>query len=218
MAGPETREGRSVATPRILAWVEALHAPHDAALRTAAEASERFGVPPIHLAASEGRLLHLLLRLIGARKVVEVGTLAGYSALWMARALPEDGRLWTLEADYAHAEIARSVLRDAGLQGRVEVLHGKALETLPHIVPFGPFDAVFLDADKAGYLEYGRWAARHLRPGGLLLADNVFLFGRLLEEGDPEAEAMRRFHREAAERFETVCVPTPEGLLIGLRR
>ncbi len=217
MAGPETRRGRSVATERILEWVDALHAPHDPALRAAAEAPERFGLPPIHIAPNEGRLLQLLLRAIGARKVVEVGTLAGYSALWMARALPEDGRLWSIESDASHLEVARSVLRDAGMQGRVEVLYGKGRDVLPRLEPLGPFDAVFLDADKGGYPEYGRWAARNVRAGGLLLADNVFLFGRLLDEDDPEAEAMRRFHREAAEAFETACIPTPEGLLVGFR-
>ncbi len=218
MAGPATRDGHRVASPPILRWVEQVHAPHDPGLQAAHDAPDRFGLPPIHLAPSEGRLLELLLRMVRARKVVEVGTLAGYSALWMARGLAEDGRLWTIELDVRHAEVARQSFRDAGMEERVELLVGDAREVLRGLERLGPFDAVFLDADKAGYVHYGRWAAAHLRPGGLLLADNVYLFGRLLDEDDPEAEAMRTFHREAAAAFHSVCVPTPEGLLIGLRK
>ncbi len=218
MAAPGTRAGERVASPQILQWVEQVHAPHDAGLQAAHEAPERFDLPPIHLAASEGRLLELLLRATRARKVVEVGTLAGYSALWMARGLAEDGRLWTIEADVRHAEVARQVVRDAGMADRIELLVGDARDVLAGLERLGPFDAVFLDADKAGYAHYGRWAAANLRPGGLLLADNVYLFGRLLAEDDPEAEAMRTFHREAAQAFHTTCVPTPEGLLLGLRK
>ncbi|MGA7992682.1 MAG: O-methyltransferase, partial [Thermoanaerobaculia bacterium] len=171
----------------------------------------------IQLGVAEAKAVALLLRLAGAGKVVEVGTLAGYSALVMARALPEDGHLWTIELDARHARVARANLWAAGLSEKVTVLEGAGLDVLPTLEPFGPFDAVFVDADKSSYDGYGRWAARHVRKGGLLIGDNAFLFGRLLEDGE-EAAAMRRFHEEAREHFDTVCLPTLDGLLVGLRR
>jgi len=149
--------------------------------------------------------------------VVEVGTLAGYSAIWIAKALPENGRLWTLEKDRRHAEVARESLRQAGVADRVEVLVGDAVDLLPGLATHGPFDAVFVDADKGRYDRYGRWAAKNLRPGGLLIGDNAYYFGKLLDESE-EASAMRRFHEEAARHFDSVCLPTPDGLLVGMRR
>jgi caffeoyl-CoA O-methyltransferase len=113
--------------------------------------------------------------------------------------------------------VARRSLADAGLGDRVEVLEGAALEVLERLAPQGPFDAVFIDADKGNYDRYGRWARHHLRPGGLLLGDNAYFFGRLLEDS-AEAAAMRRFHEEAAQAFDTVCMPTPDGLLLGIKR
>lgn len=217
MADPCSREGRAYHSPEILRWVESLHAPHDAFLRAAFGAPEREGIPAIQVAPLEGRLLEVLLRLAGARRVVEIGTLAGYSALWMARALPSQGHLWTLERSSRHAALARETFEAAGLSGRVTVLVGEALALLPALEREGPFDAVFLDADKGNYDAYGRWAAAHLRPGGLLLADNAFFFGRLLEE-DREAEAVRRLHEESVQSFRTVCIPTADGLLVGIRR
>ncbi|HEU4410405.1 MAG TPA: O-methyltransferase [Polyangiaceae bacterium] len=218
MADNDSRAGVSYLSSAILAYADATHAPHDGALRRAFEAPERAGLPPIQLGPSEAKLVALLLRLAGARKVVELGTLAGYSALVMARALPDDGHLWTVERDARTARVARENLAAAGLASRVTVVEGAALEVLPSLERHGPFDAVFLDADKGNYDAYGRWAAAWVRPGGLLLGDNAVLFGRLLEPGDPEAAAMRRFHEEARAAFDTVCVPTPDGLLVGVRR
>jgi len=173
-------------------------------------------MPEIHVAPSEGRLLELFLRLAHARNVVEIGTLAGYSALWMLRALPEDGHLWTLEADEAHAEVAAEVFRDAGVEDRITMLVGDAVDSLPKLSDSGPFCAVFIDADKARYDRYGRWATDHLREGGLLIGDNAYLFGDLLDEHDT-ARAMRRFHEEMAEHYDSVCIPTPDGLAVGVR-
>lgn len=218
MADPRSREGRAAyLSPEIRTWVQALHAPHDPWLQAAFTAPEREGIPAIHVSPLEGRLLELFLRLAGARRVVEIGTLAGYSALWLARALPPDGRLWTLEKSGKHAALARRIFQQAGLSDRITVLHGEALSLLERLEAKGPFDAVFLDADKGSYDAYGRWAAAHLRPGGLLLADNAFFFGRLLEK-ETEAEAVRRFHEESGRFFRTVCIPTADGLLVGIRR
>ena len=155
--------------------------------------------------------------MVGAERVVEVGTLAGYSAIWMARALKPGGRLWTLERDPKHAAVARENLEAAGVADRVEVLVGDGLESLAKLSAQGPFCAVFIDADKERYDEYGRWALDHLRPGGLLLGDNAYAFGQLLAD-DPRGRAMRAFHEEAAARLETVCAPTPDGLMVGRMR
>lgn len=217
MADPQSRTGARYATPELLSWLDALHAPHDAALSRAFATPEREGIPAIHVGPSEGRLLELLLGLVRAARVVEIGTLAGYSAIRLARALAPGGRLWTLELDETHALAAERNLAAAGLASSVTILRGRALELLPTIEPHGPFDAVFVDADKESYAEYGRWAARNVRPGGLLLGDNAFLFGELLAD-TPRARAMRLFHEEARVAFDTVCIPTPDGLLLGIKR
>lgn len=217
MADKDSRSGLSYATREILDWVAETHAPHDAGVARAFDAPAAHGMPAIQLGASEAKAVALLLRLAGAKKVVEVGTLAGYSALVMARALPEDGHLWTIEFDPKHARVARENLEAAGESSRVTVLVGAGLDVLPTLDAKGPFDAVFIDADKRNYDGYGRWAAKNVRPGGLLVGDNAFLFGRLLEDTE-EAAAMRRFHEEAREAFDTVCLPTNDGMLLGVRR
>jgi caffeoyl-CoA O-methyltransferase len=217
MADPSSRSGTRYIDPAILAFVERVHVPADAALTRAFDAPAAHGMPEIQVAPSEGKLLGLLLRMIGARKVVEVGTLAGYSAIHMARALPEDGKLYTIEVEPKHAAVARGNIEAAGLAQRVEVRVGGGVEVLRELAALGPFDAMFLDADKAGYPHYATWAARHLRKGGLLLADNSYYFGRLLAD-DPSAAAMRRFHEQLAPDFDAVCVPTPDGLVAAIRR
>lgn len=217
MADTDSRGGRVYFSPDILAWTAKRHAPHDAALQRAFDAPSRSGMPAIQLGESESKLVTLLLQLRGAKKVVEVGTLAGYSALRLARGLSPDGKVWTIEFDARHAEVARLAIEEAGEASRIEVLTGRGAEVLPSLERHGPFDAVFIDADKESYDVYGRWAAQHLVKGGLLLGDNAFLFGELLDD-TPRAQVMRRFHEEAAQAFDTVCIPTPDGLLLGVKR
>jgi caffeoyl-CoA O-methyltransferase len=217
MADSNSRQGSRYDNPELRAFVDGLHAPHDAALERAFRAPEAHGLPPIQVSAAEGKLLGVLLRLAGARNVVEVGTLAGYSAIRMARALPQGGVLHTIELDPRHAEVAQSNFDAAGVADRIRLHLGSGRELLPTLVPLGPFDAMFLDADKEGYPEYVAWAAKHLRPGGLLLADNSYFFGRLMAD-HPAAAAMRAFHELAARDFDGVCAPTPDGLVIGMRR
>jgi predicted O-methyltransferase YrrM len=216
MADNDSRSGVSYATREILDWLANTHAPHDAGLARAFDAPAAHGMPAIQLGASEAKAVTLFLKLAGAKKVVEVGTLAGYSALVMARALPPDGHVFTIEFDPKHARVACENLEKAGESARVTVLVGAGLDVLPSLEKDGPFDAVFIDADKRNYDGYGRWAARNVRKGGLLIGDNAFLFGRLLEDSE-EAAAMRRFHEEARAHFETVCLPTPDGMLLGVR-
>lgn len=218
MADEKSRAGTRYADAAVLDWLHGVHAPHDEGLAGAFRAPEEAGLPAIMVGPSEGRTLELVLRLVGARRVVEIGTLAGYSAIWMARALPAGGRLWTIEHDPKHAEVARRCFEAAGVADRIELRVGDALEVLPGLEAEGPFDAVFIDADKGNYDRYGRWAADHLRAGGVLLGDNAYYFGKLLAEDDPAAAAMRRFHEEAAARFDSACLPTPDGLLLGIKR
>lgn len=216
MADDDSRGGKTYATPEILDWLARVHAPHDAALASAFDAPRLHGMPAIQLGPSEARTAALLLRLAGARRVVEVGTLAGYSALVLARALPPDGHLFTIEFDRKHAAVARENVENAGESGRITILEGAALEVLPTLEREGPFDAVFVDADKGNYDRYGRWAAKNLRKGGLLLGDNAYFFGQLLDDS-PEAAAMRRFHEEGREAFDSACLPTPDGLFLGVK-
>jgi len=215
MADDSSRSGARYTTQPILDYVSRVHASHDGALAQAFAVPE--GIPRIQVGPSEGRLLGLLLRMIGARKVVEVGTLVGYSAIHMGRALGEGGRLWSIEYDPRHAEVARANLAAAGLADRVTVLVGAGRDVLPTLAGEAPLDAVFIDADKDNYDNYGRWAIEHLRPGGLVIGDNAYLFGELLAD-TARGRAMRDFHELIAAACESVCVPTPDGLVVGMKR
>lgn len=218
MADNDSRAGKRYDDADIRDFLNRLHAPHDEALERAFTAPQRDPeISAIMLGPSEARLVELLLRVQGARKVVELGTLAGYSALRIAAALPAGGKLWTIDSEPSHAEVARGNVAAAGYQDRVEVLVGKAVDVLPAIEHHGPFDAVFVDADKESYHLYGAWATRHLRSGGLLIADNAYVFGNLL--GDTAAgRSVRQMHEEVAKHYDSVCIPTPDGLLLGVKR
>lgn len=218
MADLDSRAGGRYAAADIVAFLDDLHAAPDPALRHAFEAPERDGLPAIQVSPSEAKLLGMLIRLRGAKRVVEIGTLAGFSAIRIARALPEDGHLWTVEFDPKHAAVARRNLAAAGLADRVTVIESSGVDALDPLAGHGPFCAVFLDADKLGYATYAAWAARHVRPGGLLLADNAYYFGKLLETGNPAAASVKRMHEEARAAFDTVCIPTPDGMLFGIRK
>jgi predicted O-methyltransferase YrrM len=169
----------------------------DAALARSADA----GLPPAAVSAAQGKLLHLLARLRDARRILELGTLGGYSTIWLARALPPDGRLVTLEAQPGYAEVARANVDAAGLGDVVEIVVGPALETLPRLAANGEpaFDLVFLDADKRSNAEYLAWALRLSRPGTLIVADNVVRAGAVAEPSDDESVAgVRRFFAAVA--------------------
>jgi predicted O-methyltransferase YrrM len=166
-----------------------LLAPHDEALEAALRDCEATGLPAIQVSTPLGKLLHLLARTQAARSILEIGTLGGYSAIWMARALPPEGRLVTLELDPKHAEVARRNLERAGVADRVEIRVGKALESLPRIAEEGrpPFDLVFIDADKRENVEYFRWALRLTRLGGLIVIDNVVRRGQVADADSTDA-------------------------------
>ena len=174
----------------------------DAALQEALDASSAAGLPPINVSPPLGKLLQILARVAGARKILEIGTLGGYSTMWLARALPADGRLITLEADQTHAEVARRNLRRAGLGDVVEVIVGNALDTLPRLAADnrGPFDLIFIDADKTNYPAYFSWALRLSRVGTLIIADNIVRKGAVADanSSDPLVQAVRRFNEVLA--------------------
>lgn len=215
MADKDSRAGKRYDSQAIIDYVNRVHASHDGALAQAFAVPE--GIPAIQVGPSEGRLLYLLMKLVGATKIVEVGTLVGYSAIQMARAVPAGGKLWSIEFDPKHAEIARTNIAAAGLSDRVEVVVGAGVDVLPTLVDKGPFDAVFIDADKLNYDTYGRWAIANLRRGGLVIGDNAYLFGELTEDND-RAKAMRAFHEAVAAACDSVCLPTPDGLVVGIKR
>jgi predicted O-methyltransferase YrrM len=167
----------------------------DPALEAALKASDAAGLPQIAVSAAHGRLLHLLARINGARRILEIGTLGGYSAICLARALPEDGRLVSLEFDPRHAEVARGNIAAAGLADKVEVRVGPALESLPLLQSegAGPFDLAFIDADKVNNPSYVRWALELGRPGSVIVVDNVIRDGRVADgtSEDPSVRGTR---------------------------
>lgn len=162
-------------------YISGLLVGEDKALDGALAASDEAGLPQIAVAPNQGKMLNLIARIHGARTILEIGTLAGYSTIWLARALPEDGRLITLEADPHHAAVATANIAAAGLAGKVEVKVGKALDTLPELTGEGPFDLFFIDADKANNPRYVAWALEHSRPGTVIIVDNVVRDGRVVD-------------------------------------
>jgi caffeoyl-CoA O-methyltransferase len=204
---------------RLQRYVTELFAVEDpilAAIRARHAAAE---LPPIHISPDEGKLLQLLLLAIQASTVLEIGSLGGYSGVWLARALPVHGRLTTIEKDPRHARIARQAFAEAGLEARVRLIEGAALDVLPTLTP--GFDAVFVDADKEPLAQYFDWSMRLLRPGGLLLCDNAFFHGAAVDMSDrsPAAEGVRAFNRLAANdpRLVATVVPVRDGLVVGVK-
>jgi predicted O-methyltransferase YrrM len=180
--------------------------------------------PGMQVSPVEGRLLYVLARLIGARRILEIGTFVGYSTLWLARALPEGGELLTLEADATHADVAEGFFRQSGQAASITLRRGPALDTLA-AMPAQSFDLVFIDAMKREYAEYLTAVEGWVRPGGLILGDNSLLFGAMYGEPreriSPAAEAaMREFNQRLADpnRYDAILLPTAEGLTIARKR
>jgi predicted O-methyltransferase YrrM len=191
-------------------------------------AAGRWGV---NIGPNEGRILQILLMMIGARKVVEIGTLFGYSTVWMARALMKSGtvekpKLFTIERDHECVRQARRSFEECGVSEIVTTLEGEASDCLYQIKSEGPFDLVFIDANKSAYVEYLEWAWSNVRPGGLIVADNTFLGGGVVEESKPshlsqnQWSAMRLFNELLSDesRFLATILPTTEGLSIAIRK
>ena len=207
---------------RIDTYIGDLFSSNDDALQFTLSNSERNGLPVINVSANEGRLLHILAKMCGARRILEVGTLGGYSAIWLARALPEDGKLISLEYSPKHAEVARANIERAGLGDRVEVRVGAGLDLLPQVEANGegPFDLFFIDADKDNYPDYLDWAIRLSRPGSVILSDNLIRNGAVInpKPGDRVPEIVAQYNRQLADdpRLESIILPIIRGETDGL--
>ena len=177
--------------------------PPDSALEAALAASVDAGLPPINVAPNQGKLLQLLARIQGARRILEIGTLGGYSTIWLARALPAGGRIVTLELEPKHAEVAQANFVRAGVSDRIEIRVGRAIDTLAQIAAErpAPFDFVFIDADKASIAEYFAWALKLARAGSLILVDNVIRKGAVIDANstDESVRGVRRFNEMLAQ-------------------
>ncbi|MHB1923691.1 MAG: O-methyltransferase [Acidimicrobiales bacterium] len=205
---------------------QALLAP-DSVLEAALRSSDEAGLPPINVAPNQGKLLMLLAQIRGARRILEVGTLGGYSTIWLARSLPADGRLLSLEIDPHHAEVARANVAAAGLADRVEIILGPAVETLARLGEEGtePFDFVFIDADKQSNADYFRAAVRMSRPGTVIVVDNVVRNGAVADaaSSDPSVQGVRRLNevmaaetRVSVTAVQTVGVKGYDGFALAL--
>ncbi len=205
---------------RIDDYIQNLFAPQDVALEAAVRESQRAGLPEIHVSPNEGKLLQLLAEMTGARRILEIGTLGGYSAINLARGMAEDGRLISLEIDERHAEVARQNVERAGLAERVEIRVGDARELLAELAESdeGPFDLVFIDADKEGYPEYLEWAIRLSRPGSLILGDNTIWGGAIIDPQDNSTRAIHEFNEKIARdpRLSAIVLPLLRERVDGL--
>ena len=213
---------------KTLDYIRGLYAPEDALLREINQTLDERQVS-WQIGAEEGKLLQLLLKLHGAKTVVEVGTLGGYSAIWMARALPENGHVYTCEKNPEHAELARGFIARSDVASMITVLEGDAHEQLKGLADKGykdTFDAMVIDAEKSGYNAYLDWAEENIREGGLIIADNTLLFGSVYADEPPKShgkntwEAMKLFNQRLADsaKFDALLIPTEEGLSVAVKR
>lgn len=201
-------------------YIEELFVPEDPALEAALADSQSAGLPEIQVSPNQGKLLQLLAGISGARRILEIGTLGGYSTIHLARALPDNGTLVSLELEERHAEVARRNIERAGLGEKVEVRVGNAKESLSAMADGGegPFDLIFIDANKEGYPEYLEWSLRLARPGSVILADNTIRGGGVLDPQDGSARVMREFNQLLAddERLSAIILPILREYVDGL--
>ena len=208
-------------------YISNLLAPQDDALRATIESLDQAGLPQHSVSPNQGKLLFTLALLCKARHILEIGTLGGYSTIWLARALPNGGHLITLESDRLHANVARKNITLAGLESKVEVRVGKALELLPQIEVevITPFDLIFIDADKPPYTEYFQWAVKLARPGALIVADNVIREGKVLNTNstDEKVLGVQRFNQMLATNsnvtatiLQTIGIKGYDGMAIAI--
>lgn len=211
--------------PKILNYLDETFHPEDSILKNLRQEIDQSDLPPIQVGPHDGLHLEVIARSTQPKKIVEIGTLGGYSGICLARALPSEGRLYTFEISASHAEFAKKAFEKAGLLDRVKIFVGPALDLLPQIENEGPFDLVFIDADKSNYPNYLKWAEEHLRIGGVVLGDNTFAFGKIGNDSyaDQQEEktvrCLREFNAGVASggRFRGTMLPTGEGLTMGVK-
>ena len=211
--------------PALIDYIEKTFRPEDSALTRIRESIVQNGLPPIQVGMMDGLHLEVLTRMLGAKKIVEIGTLGGYSGTCLARALPADGVFHTFELSEKNATLARQNFDAAGLGCRIEIHRGEALKLLPTIEKEGPFDLVFIDADKGNYCNYLEWAKANLRKGGAILADNTLGFGLIadpvIEDQDRSRmiESLRKYNASVASdpELRSTLLPTGEGLTLSIK-
>lgn len=207
-----------------LDYIRKLYAPQDALLKSIDATLHKLGIH-MHIGPEEGKLLQLFIGLHGVKSVVEIGTLAGYSALWMAGALPEGGQIYCINKDPEHIQMAAHFFDQSPLKDRITQLEGDAHDVLPMLNGKAPFDMVFIDADKLSYNDYLDWAETHVRPGGLIVADNTLLFGSMGLEAPPKGvepstwHAMHIFNERLADtnKYFATIIPTQEGMTVAVK-
>ncbi|MES2856083.1 MAG: O-methyltransferase [Bdellovibrionota bacterium] len=206
-------------------YIGGLYAEEDECLLAVKERLVSAGRWGVNIGANEGRMLQLFMKLIGVKKAVEIGTLFGYSGVWIARGLPADGTLHTIERDHDAIRMAKKAFAECGVSDRVRLHEGDAVDQLEKLVSEGPFDMVFIDANKTSYEEYLDWATRNVRKGGLIIADNTLLGGKVVENEKPEElsnrqyNVMRSFNQKMADssKYFSTILPTAEGLTVAIR-
>jgi len=209
--------------PRI-AYIQETFSPEDETLQRIVKRIEK-NTFPIQISPDIGRTLQLLIRMSGAKRIVEIGTLAGYSTIWMARALPDDGHIWTIECNPEHQEMALQGFAEAGVTDKITLMKGYATDMLAELSQNAPYDMIFIDADKISYESYLDWAEDNIRQGGLIVGDNTFLFGAVYmdelpgEVRESTKQAMLNFNRRLAdpEKYTSVLLPTEQGLTVAVK-
>jgi caffeoyl-CoA O-methyltransferase len=212
--------------PSIAQYAEDVFKPVDPVLQEIIDRTVKNGLPEIYVAPMDGLHLEVIARAVGAKKAVEIGTLGGYSGVCLCRGMGPEGKLYTFEMNPLNAEVARTSFEKAGFKDNVEIHVGPALLNLPLVSKYGPFDLVFIDADKPSYPDYLRWAAANLRVGGIVLGDNTFAWGEISNSDydkntseKPSVTALRAFNKECASsgRFKATVLPTGEGLTFAVK-
>jgi caffeoyl-CoA O-methyltransferase len=210
---------------KIVNYVDFVFSPEDPILKEVRERAERKGLPPIHVGKMDGLHLEVLTRTAGTKKAVEIGTLGGYSGICIARGMGQEGKLFTFELEQTNADVARESFKKAEVSNQIEIFVGPAIDNLNKICKEGPFDLIFIDADKVSYPLYLQWASENLRVGGIVVADNTFAWGLIANDRfeNPEDEAavkgLREFNLTAAKggRFRSTLLPTGEGLTLAVK-
>jgi predicted O-methyltransferase YrrM len=206
---------------QISTYINSLFVPEDPALQRARQDSPTRGLPAIQIKPEEGRFLQFLVRASGAQKALEIGTLGGYSGIWISRGLPAGGKLITLEMEPLHAQVASEHFAAAGVAERVEIRVGNAHQLLSSLSVEGPFDFIFIDADKTGYPQYLDWALQNVRLNGIIAAHNAFRKGSVagMVEPDSYTEIMQAFNRRFAQetRLLSTIYPAGDGMLVGVK-
>ncbi len=218
---------RNQHTPKRQNYIDEVFGKENELLQSVREKLQEDEKEGVHISPNEARLLQSFIKLGGIKTIVEIGTLYGYSALWLAEALPSDGHIYTLEHEKHNATIANNFFKRSDFADKITLIEGKALESLAELKNQAPFDMVFIDANKGGYIEYLNWAEECVRPGGLIVGDNTFLFGYVYGEGQKDIKVppnpvaiMQEFNGRLSnsEKYFSSLIPTGEGMTVAVKK